>query len=91
MHLAVDCNLTSDMATDLAPRGIRVNAVTPGRLTPRDCPALLVEFPLMPSVPLARRAQPADIGELGPWPVEGAGGQYITGETMLCSGRMGMR
>ena len=67
------------MALDLAPHGIRVNAVAPG-LTPRD------ERPARhDGIPLGRTAVPLDIGAAVAFLASSAA-SYITGQVLYVDG-----
>ncbi|MBB3289428.1 MULTISPECIES: SDR family oxidoreductase [unclassified Rhizobium] len=85
-------SLTRSMAADLAPRRIRVNAVAPGPVDTEGVRALggrLEEA--AGQVPLGRVASPSEIADLIFWLVEGRGAQFVTGETVVCSGGLFMR
>lgn len=85
-------SLTRSMAADLAPRRIRVNAVAPGPVDTEGVRGLggrLEEA--AGQVPLGRVASPSEIADLIFWLVEGRGAQFVTGETVVCSGGLFMR
>lgn len=85
--------LVRSLAIELAPRGIRVNAVSPGMVNtpayskmgiPADAIASWGE-----SVPLGRVGAPADIAEAVAFLAsDGAG--YITGDNLIVSGGIGV-
>jgi 3-oxoacyl-[acyl-carrier protein] reductase len=86
--------LTKAIAKELAPKGIRVNAVAPGligetgfhdRLTP---PAVFEAAEK--TIPLARAGTPAEVGEVIAF-LCGPGSAYLTGETIEVNGGMLMR
>lgn len=85
-------HLTRSMAAELAPHGIRVAAVAPGPVDTegmRAKPGRLQK--IIEETPLHRAARPEEIADLVWWLVEGAGAQYITGETVVASGGGVMR
>jgi len=85
-------SLTRSMASDLAPRRIRVNAVAPGPIETkgvRDLGARLEEA--AQQVPLGRVGSAFEVADLVLWLVHGRGAQFITGETVVCSGGLLMR
>lgn len=85
-------HLTKSMAADLAARRIRVNAIAPGPVDTeglREIAGRMAQ--VVQGVPLGRAAAPQEIADLVLWLVEGTGAQYITGETIMCSGGMAMR
>jgi 3-oxoacyl-[acyl-carrier protein] reductase len=85
-------SLTRSMAEDLAPRRIRVNAVAPGPVDTegvRDLPGRLDKA--AQQIPLGRVASAAEIADLVLWLAEGRGAQFVTGETVVCSGGLLMR
>ena len=85
--------LTKVMARELAPFGIRVNAVDPGltdttRLAPlRADPAIWERC--LAAVPLGRAAQPEEIARVIVWLVSDAS-SYVTGETVNVDGGVAM-
>jgi NAD(P)-dependent dehydrogenase (short-subunit alcohol dehydrogenase family) len=82
---------TKAMARELAPRGMRVNAIAPGWVrTPPNIASGRMEAALS-AVPLNRAAEPEEMAELVFWLVTGAGAQYISGETIVASGGLVMR
>lgn len=85
--------LTKVMARELAPLGIRVNAVDPGltdtrRLQPlRDDPEVWQRC--LAAVPLGRPASPVEIAGVVAWLVSDAS-SYVTGETVNVDGGVAM-
>jgi 3-oxoacyl-[acyl-carrier protein] reductase len=85
-------SLTRSMAADLAPRKIRVNAVAPGPVDTDGVRRLAGRLEeAAEQVPLGRVASASEIADLIVWLVEGRGAQFITGETVICSGGLFMR
>lgn len=85
-------SLTRSMAADLAPRRIRVNAVAPGPVDTEGVRGLAGRLEeAAGQVPLGRVASPSEIADLIFWLVEGRGAQFVTGETVVCSGGLFMR
>lgn len=78
--------LTKSVALELAPRGIRVNAVAPGWVdTPGNAATGRMQAAAS-SVPLGRVAQPSEIAEWV-WLLTGGGAAgFMTGETITLSG-----
>jgi len=78
--------LTKEMALELAPRGIRVNAIAPGWVdTPGNAATGRMEA-AMDSIPLGRVAQPGEIAEWV-WILAGSDAAgFMTGETVTLSG-----
>ncbi|PZM12974.1 SDR family NAD(P)-dependent oxidoreductase [Rhizobium tubonense] len=74
--------LTRSMALDLAPFGIRVNAVSPGPVHVGDAPEKDDRAPL---VPLGRVGLPSDIGKAVAF-VGSDEASFITGETIYVDG-----
>ena len=86
--------LTKALAKELAPKGVRVNAVAPGligetgfhdRLTP---PAVFES--VAKTIPLGRAGTPAEVGEVIAF-LCGPESAYLTGETIEVNGGMLMR
>ena len=78
--------LTQATALELAPRGIRVNAIAPGWVdTPGNAATGRMEAAAA-SIPLGRVAQPPEIAEWV-WILTGSGSAgFMTGETITLSG-----
>jgi NAD(P)-dependent dehydrogenase (short-subunit alcohol dehydrogenase family) len=77
--------LTKELAMELAPRGIRVNAIAPGWVDTPGTQAGARMSAAAASVPLGRAAQPAEIAR---WVLLLAGpdAAFMTGETLVLSG-----
>jgi 3-oxoacyl-[acyl-carrier protein] reductase len=87
-------SLTKAMAKELAPRGVRVNCVSPGligqtsfhdRLTSPDVFAAVEK-----TVPLGRAGTPEEVGRVIAF-LAGPGSAYLAGETIEVNGGMLMR
>lgn len=83
-------SLTVTMATELGPRGIRANAVSPGNVptratttvggvAPEDIPAMAK------GIPIGRLGKPSDIGAACVWLASDAG-SWVTGQNIVVSG-----
>lgn len=78
--------LTKSVALELAPRGIRVNAIAPGWVDTPGNAATGRMREAAASIPLGRVAQPSEIAEWV-WLLTGGGAAgYMTGETITLSG-----
>lgn len=84
-------NLTQSFATELAPRGVRVNAVAPGWVV---TPGTVAQDRLadgLADVPMRRAATPDEIADVV-WYLAGEGrATYVAGATIIASGGMVMR
>ena len=78
--------ITKSTALELAPRGIRVNAIAPGWVdTPGNAATGRMQAAAA-SIPLGRVARPSEIAEWV-WLLTGGGGAtFMTGETVTLSG-----
>lgn len=77
---------TKSVALELAPRGIRVNAIAPGWVDTPGNAATGRMSAAAASVPLGRVAEPAEIAEWV-WLLTGGGAaSFMTGETITLSG-----
>lgn len=78
--------ITKATALELAPRGIRVNAIAPGWVDTPGNAATGRMAAAAASIPLGRVAQPAEIAEWV-WLLTGGGASsFMTGETITLSG-----
>jgi 3-oxoacyl-[acyl-carrier protein] reductase len=78
--------LTKTVALELAPRGIRVNAIAPGWVDTPGNAATGRMAEAAASIPLGRVSQPAEIAEWV-WLLTGGGAaSFMTGETITLSG-----
>jgi 3-oxoacyl-[acyl-carrier protein] reductase len=83
--------LTKAAALELAPRGIRVNAIAPGWVATPGTAATDRIVEATASIPLGRVAQPAEIAEWV-WILTGSGtADYMTGETVSLAGGLALR
>jgi len=71
--------LTRSMAVDLAPKGIRVNAVAPGHIKRSQ------DFVSMSGIPLGRAGTPEDIAAMVAFLASDAGA-YVTGQILYVDG-----
>ena len=80
---------TKSIAKELAPRGVRCNAIAPGFITTdmtSELPETTVEE-LHSRIPLGRFGEPEDVGGLARFLV-GPGARYITGQVVAVDGGM---
>lgn len=85
-------SITRSLAAELAPRQIRVNGIAPGPVDTEGFRALPGRAEkAAQQVPLGRIQTATEVAELAYWLVEGAGSQFITGETVVSSGGLFMR
>jgi 3-oxoacyl-[acyl-carrier protein] reductase len=83
--------LTKATALELAPRGIRVNAIAPGWVATPGTAATDRIRQAAASIPLGRVADPAEIAEWV-WILAGSGAaDYMTGETVTLAGGFVLR
>jgi NAD(P)-dependent dehydrogenase (short-subunit alcohol dehydrogenase family) len=83
--------LTRSLALELAPSGIRVNAVAPGWVDTEGNRATGRMEGVEREIPLGRVASPEEIADLV-WALSGEGRMdYVTGETIVASGGVVMR
>ncbi len=78
---------TKSIAKELAPRGIRCNAIAPGFITTdmtAELPEAAVEE-LHSRIPLGRFGDPGDVGGLARF-LAGPGARYITGQVVAVDG-----
>ena len=78
--------LTKSTAKELAPRGIRCNAVAPGFIV-TDMTGEQGENPLLQMIPLGRMGEAAEVAEAVAFL---AGAKYITGEVLRVDGGIAM-
>ena len=78
--------LTKSVAKELAPRGIRCNAVAPGFIK-TDMTENQIENPLLGMIPLGRMGNPQDVAEAVAYLVNA---DYVTGEVLRVDGGIAM-
>ena len=83
--------MTKSLARELAPRGITVNAIAPGYIE-SDMTAVLpdkVKESVLSQVPLGRMGKPEEIAQAAAF-LASDRAAYITGQTLLVDGGMGI-
>ena len=78
--------LTKSVAKELAPRGIRCNAIAPGFIR-TDMTDSQTDNPLLSRIPLGRMGTPEDVAEAAAYL---ATATYVTGETLRLDGGIAM-
>ena len=78
--------LTKSVAKELAPKGIRCNAVAPGFIA-TDMTSSQTENPLLKRVPLGRMGKPEEVAEAVAYL---AAASYVTGEGLRVDGGIAM-
>lgn len=78
--------LTKSVAKELAPRGIRCNAIAPGFIA-TDMTESQQKNPLLEKIPLGRMGTPEDVAEAA---VYLASANYVTGEVLRVDGGIAM-
>lgn len=78
--------LTKSVAKELAPRGIRCNAIAPGFIK-TDMTDDLADNPLLQMIPLGKMGEPEDVAEAAAYL---AGAKYVTGEVLRIDGGIAM-
>ena len=78
--------LTKSVAKELAPRGIRCNAVAPGFIR-TDMTAEQEDNPLTTMIPLGRMGEPEDVADAVAYLVKAG---YVTGEVLRVDGGIAM-
>ena len=89
---AAENHLTRNIAFDLGPKGIRVNAIAPGATKTAALKSVLnpeIEKAMLKHTPLGRLGEPDDIAQAVAFLV-GPSAAYITGETLHVNGGMYM-
>lgn len=78
--------LTKSVAKELAPRGIRCNAIAPGFIK-TDMTGEQTDNPLLSMIPLGRMGEPSHIADAVAYLV---GAEYVTGEVLRVDGGIAM-
>lgn len=78
--------LTKSIAKELAPRGIRCNAIAPGFIM-TDMTTAQNDNPLLNMIPLGRMGKPEDIADAVAYLI---GAEYVTGEVLRVDGGIAM-
>ena len=78
--------LTKAVAKELAPRGIRCNAIAPGFIR-TDMTENQDDNPLINAIPLGRMGEPQEIAEAAAYLI---GAKYVTGEILRVDGGIAM-
>ena len=78
--------LTKSVAKELAPKGVRCNAIAPGFIA-TDMTEDQADNPLVKMIPLGAMGSPEDVADA---PVYLAGANYVTGEVLRVDGGIAM-
>ena len=78
--------LTKSVAKELAPRGVRCNAIAPGFIA-TDMTEAQVDSPLLKMIPLGKMGETEDIAEAAAYL---ASAKYVTGEILRVDGGIAM-
>lgn len=78
--------LTKSVAKELAPRGIRCNAIAPGFIK-TDMTQMQEDNPLLKMIPLGTMGEPEDVADAAAYL---ATAKYITGEVLRVDGGIAM-
>lgn len=78
--------LTKSIAKELAPRGIRCNAIAPGFIE-TDMTSAQEDSPLLSMIPLGKMGKPEDVAEAAGYL---ATAKYVTGEVLRVDGGIAM-
>ena len=78
--------LTKTAARELAPKGIRCNAIAPGFIA-TDMTQSQSENPMLKMIPLGRMGEPEDVAEAAAYLAEA---RYVTGEVLRVDGGIAM-
>ena len=78
--------LTKAAARELAPKGIRCNAIAPGFIA-TDMTGSQTENPLLGTIPMGRMGEPEDVAEAAAYL---ATAKYVTGEVLRVDGGIAM-
>ena len=78
--------LTKSVARELAPKGIRCNAIAPGFIA-TDMTGSQTDNPLLGTIPLGRIGEPEDVAEAAAYL---ATAKYVTGEVLRVDGGIAM-
>lgn len=78
--------LTKSAARELAPKGIRCNAIAPGFIA-TDMTGSQTDNPLLGTIPLGRMGEPEDVAEAAAYL---ATAKYVTGEVLRVDGGIAM-
>src|SRR5438046_712002 len=80
-------SLVKTFAIELAPKGVRVNAVAPGAITPRVLAATTEERreASARSIPLGRMGEPEEIAKVATFLASDLA-SYVTGQTVVADG-----
>ena len=78
--------LTKSIAKELAPKGIRCNAIAPGFIQ-TDMTRAEADSPLLSMIPLGSMGKPEDVAEAAAYL---AGAEYVTGEVLRVDGGIAM-
>lgn len=78
--------LTKSIAKELAPRGIRCNAIAPGFIK-TDMTEQQADNPLLSMIPLGKMGEPEDVADAAAYLIQA---KYVTGEVLRVDGGIAM-